>query len=282
MFQEAGSSERDLFTTVFSDDPLPDVEAAIIVAHPGDEAVGASWVMARLQERASVYCLSRAGHGCPGGLSREVMAAVDPAAARAATAACAALAGVPHERCHNLGLAESELARDLEALVWLTTATVSAVKPRVLVTHAYEGRNLDHDATCFAVHVAAKLMSRYGAAAPLLVEFPRHGDPPSAPADSLVPLTTRPAVRIEFGPESRKVKRRMLQCHGDAATAIDSGSLQSEAYVMAGAGDLFDGLMEIDGVYLDAPWCGIDEFRQQARSVYASFTRAVLSSPAQA
>src|SRR5687768_7879125 len=104
MFPDPSGAGRNLFTAVFSDEPIPDIEAAIVVAHPGDEAVSASWLMVRLQDRASVYCLTKEAHGRPG------------------TAAAAALAGVPAERCHNLGLSASELARDLETLVWLTTA----------------------------------------------------------------------------------------------------------------------------------------------------------------
>ena len=61
-------SGMNLFVALFSDEPVPGVEAAIVMAHPGDEAVSASWLMVRLHERASVYCLTRASHGCPGGV----------------------------------------------------------------------------------------------------------------------------------------------------------------------------------------------------------------------
>lgn len=280
MMPDMGTSDRELFVAVFSDDPLPDIEAAIVVAHPGDEAISASWLMARLQERTSVYCLTKAANACPGGLSREAPAS-DAMAANAATVACAALAGVPYDRCHNLGLIETDLARDLEALVWLTTAAVSTLKPRVLVTHSCEGKSLDHDATCLAVHVTARLMTRYGAAAPLVVEFPRHGEL-AGKAEPLSSANARQAVRIEFGPESRKVKRRMLQCHAEGASSINAGMLQNESYVLAAAGNPFDAVPEAAGSYLDAPWCPVDAFRRQAGEVLASFNRAVLSSPSQA
>jgi len=255
---------------VFSDEPVPDIEAAIVVAHPGDEAVSASWVMVRLQDRASVYCLTGASHGCPGGLS-----GVD-----GRTVAAAAVAGVPAERCLNLGLAESELAHDPEALVWLTTAAVTALRPRVLVTHACEGHNLDHDATAFAVHMTAQLMTRSGSAAPVVVEAPRHrvaGD--SNWQDYLM---ARPAVRIEFGPESRKVKRRMLQCHRNEAAGFDAGHLHSESYVLATDGNPLDGLSAAAGAYPDAPWCHIADFRQNARKVASALSLAVLSPPSRA
>lgn len=281
MLSEYGTAgPADLFVAVFSDAPLPDIEAAIVGAHPGDEAVSTSWLMSRLQERASVYCLTEAAHACPGGLARESAQPTDALAARAATIASAALAGVPYDRCHNLGLHETEVARDLEALVWLTTAAVSTLKPRVLVTHACEGKNLDHDATCLAVHLAARLMSRYGAAAPLLVEFPRHGE--IGAANALPFVNARQAVKIEFGPESRKVKRRMLRCHAECHAPADAGVFLSESYVLAGTGNPFDAIEEGSGAYLDAPWCQVDDFRRRANEVLAQFSRAVLSSPSQA
>jgi hypothetical protein len=259
-----------LFTAVFSDEPPPDIEAAIVVAHPGDEAVSASWVMVRLQDRASVYCLTGPSHGCPVGLS----------GVNGPTVAAAAVAGVPAERCLNLGLAERELGHDLEALVWLTAAAVTALKPRVLVTHACEGHNLDHDATAFAVHMTAKLMTRSGRGAPVVVEAPRPRVASDAHWEDF--LVARPAVRIEFGPESRKVKRRMLQCHRDTAAEIRDGNLHSESYVLATDGDPLDGLAAARGAYPDAPWCQIADFRQHARDVASALSFAVLSSPSRA
>jgi hypothetical protein len=220
--------------------------------------------MVRLQERASVYCLTKGMHGCRGGM-----------------VAAAALAGVPASRCHNLGLSESELARDLEMLVWLTTAAVTAMHPRVLVTHACEGHNLDHDATAFAVHMTAKLMTRAGIAAPVVVELPsRRTDARPLDDDALLPA--RQAVKIEFGPESRKVKRRMLRCHGDIDAPLHSTALNSEAYVLATATNPLDGLGSSAGVYPDAPWCDIADFRRHARNVAGSLSLAVLSTPSRA
>ena len=264
MFPDSGGTGRNLFTSVFSDEPVPDIEAAIVVAHPGDEAMSASWVMVRFHERASVYCLTRGMAGRTGG-----------------TVAAAAVAGVPPERCHNLGLSETELARDLETLVWLTTAAVTALQPRVLVTHACEGKNLDHDATAFAVHMTAKLMTRSGGAAPVVVEVPSQRPAGHVDLEGAL-LPARQAVKIEFGPESRKVKRRMLQCHTELATPVESIALHSEAYVLATSSNPLDNLAAATGPYPDASWCQVDDFRRLARDVAASLSLAVLSTPSRA
>ena len=264
MFPDAGASGRSLFTSVFSDEPVPDIEAAIVVAHPGDESISASWVMVRLQERASVYCLTKGMSGGSG------------------TIAAAALAGVPAARCHNLGLSEAELARDLETLVWLTTAAVTSLRPRVLVTHACEGKNLAHDATAFAVHMTARLMTRSGSAAPVVVELPSQRLAAQTEADAATLLPARQAVKIEFGPESRKVKRRMLQCHRALEAPVESVTLTSEAYVLATSNNPLDSLASASGPYPDSSWCGVDDFRREARNVASSLSLAVLSTPSRA
>ena len=264
MFPDASATGRTLFTSVFSDEPVPDIEAAIVVAHPGEEAMRASWLMVRFQERASVYCLTRAPLGCVSG-----------------TVAAAAVAGVPADRCHNLGLAESDLARDLDTLVWLTTAAVTTLRPRVLVTHACEGRNLAHDATAFAVHMTARLMTRSGSVAPLVVELPEERFVTDRNPETEA-FTAREAVKVEFGPESRKVKRRMIQCHADLDAAAESISLASEAYIMATSHNPLDGLGAASGPYPDAGWCRVEDFRRHARNVASTLSLTVLSSPSRA
>jgi hypothetical protein len=218
--------------------------------------------MVRFQERASVYCLTRAVGGCAGG-----------------TIAAAALAGVPAERCHNLGLSEHELARDLEALVWMTTAAVSTHRPRVIVTHACEGHDLDHDATAFAVHMSARMMTRSGLASPVVVEVPAQC---RTAADDFDVLPAKQAVKIEFGPESRKVKRRMLRCHLDLANPVQAAALTSEAYVLATWCNPLDDLATAHGTYRDARWCQVEDFRRHARDVAATLNSAVLSTPSRA
>ena len=264
MFPASGTTGRHLFASVFSDEPVPDIEAAIVMAHPGDESVSASWVMVRFQDRASVYCLTRNAIGSGGG-----------------TVAAAALAGVPAGRCHNLGLAATDVGGDLETLVWLTTAAITALHPRVIVTHACEGRNLAHDATAFAVHMTAKLMTRAGSASPVVVEVPSQhalsGNDPTA-----VVLPVKEAVKIEFGPESRKVKRRMLQCHHELDEAVDTVTLSSEAYVLATASNPLDNLATASGTYADASWCRVDDFRRHARDVADALSLAVMSTPSRA
>jgi hypothetical protein len=122
-------------------------------------------------------------------------------------------------------------------------------------------------------------MMRSGAA-PVVVEAPRHRM--TADSSGQDYSAARQAVRIEFGPESRKVKRRMLQCHQDEQPGIDGWHLQSESYVLANGGNPLEGLSTATGAYADAPWCQIADFRQNARDVAVALSFAVLSPPSRA
>jgi hypothetical protein len=62
MITASEPSGCSLFTAMFSDEPVPDVEAAVVVAHPGNESANASWLLVRLGERASVFCLTNTAH----------------------------------------------------------------------------------------------------------------------------------------------------------------------------------------------------------------------------
>jgi hypothetical protein len=168
------------------------------------------------------------------------------------------------------------LAKDLESLVWMTAAAVTSLQPRLLVTHACEGENLDHDATSFAVHMTARLLTRCGVAPPLVIELPRRRKYDGVSEEAIL-LHAQDAVRVDFGPASRKVKRRMLQCHGEGR-GFDHGKLQSECYLLAKSGNPAELLENTDRPYLDASWCRVSDFRKQARDVAAMFNRAVPAS----
>ena len=58
MTSGAADARTELLEAVFSDDPAPDIHAAVVVSHSGDECLGASWLLSRLYDRTSVFRLS--------------------------------------------------------------------------------------------------------------------------------------------------------------------------------------------------------------------------------
>src|SRR5262245_11092689 len=153
---------QELLEVVFSDDPVPDIHAAVVVSHTGDECLGASWLLSRLYDRTSVFRVT----SCAAEVRTRGRSAPD----------AITLTGLPEERCQSLGLESGSLARDLETLTWLVSAAVRNVSPRLLITHACEGVNLDHDAVAFAVRMTALMLPRFGMIAPVVLEFQCHHD----------------------------------------------------------------------------------------------------------
>ena len=70
MTANTASTRDELLEHVFSDDPAPDIHAAVVVSHAGDECLGASWLLSRLCDRASVFRLTSRGHDRPPTRSR--------------------------------------------------------------------------------------------------------------------------------------------------------------------------------------------------------------------
>src|SRR5262245_9084000 len=107
-------SRDELLQAVFSDDPAPDIHAAVVVSHCGDECLGASWLLSRLYDRVSVFRLTSVR-------------------GQARSSNAITLTGLPADRCFDLGLQAGTLAKDLETLVWLVSANVRSLQPRMLV-----------------------------------------------------------------------------------------------------------------------------------------------------
>jgi hypothetical protein len=250
-------SRDELLQTVFSDDPAPDIHAAVVVSHCGDECLGASWLLSRLYDRASVFRLTGLRDG-----SR--------------TADAITLTGLPAERCFDLGLEAGTLAKDLETLVWLVSANVKSLEPRMLVTHVTEGVNLDHDAVAFAVRMTALLLPRFGAAAPVVLEFECHHDGPEVPPRPTAEQRWEQGVRIDFGPDSRRLKERILVDQLGSIRAIDRRSLHTEFYRPQQPSDLAEWTGRDEQRYRDAAEVSVGEFRNHAAAVVRAFSRAQL------
>ena len=251
MIPELAQTRDELLAAVFSEDPAPDIHAAVVVSHAGDECIGASWLLSRLFDRLSVFRATRAAM---------------PGRTDAVT-----LTGLPADRCHSLGLEVGELANDLEALTWLVAATVQPLKPRMLVTHAVEGVNLDHDAVAFAVQMSALLLPRFGAAAPVVLEFQCHHDGPEAVHHDEAAPTWEQGVRVDFGPESRRLKEQILRSQLGSDYCIHGSTLGAEIYRPQSSTDVSKTPEFLERRYRDALHLTVGEFLSHAATVARGF-----------
>jgi hypothetical protein len=249
----------ELLAAIFSEEPAPDIHAAVVVAHTGDECIGASWLLSRLFDRLTVF-----------------RATQDPPAETDAIT----LTGLPAERCNTLGLSRGALADDLEALTWLVSATVRPLNPRVLVTHAVEGVNLDHDAIAFAVQMAALLLPRFGAPCPVLLEFQCHHDGPEAVHHDETAPAWEQGVRVDFGPDSRRLKEHILRSQLGSAYHIHRSALGAEIYRPQSAADVVKSPQDLQRHYCNAPETSVEAFLSKAAAAARSFVDNGLIPPA--
>ena len=184
---------------------------------------------------------------------------------------------MPADRCHNLGWVTGSLGKDLETLTWLVSAAVKTLEPRLLVSHASEGINLDHDAVAFAVQMTSLLLPRFGSAAPVVLEFQCHHDGPKAVHHDAAAPAWDQGVRVDFGPESRRLKKQILTNQLESLHAVHHSALMTEVYRPRQVAphipqDRIDGKQP----YQDAPWCTVGEFRAQASAVARRFVQTGL------
>ncbi|HVX42025.1 MAG TPA: PIG-L family deacetylase [Gemmatimonadaceae bacterium] len=186
----------------------------VVVAHPDDEVIG---VGARLHDWSDVH-ITCTTDGAPLDM-RDAVAARAPtrgayaALRRAERARALALAGVPAWRVHDLGFVDQQSSRELVALTALLVAVVRALRPSIIITHAYEGGHPDHDAAAFAVAAASAVLARE-LAPPALLELASyhagaHGIRTGAFLPAPVPLDDAP-----LAPPLRDHKRSLLACFG--------------------------------------------------------------------
>jgi LmbE family N-acetylglucosaminyl deacetylase len=132
------------------------VRLVIIAAHPDDETIGASALMAA-HETAVVHVTDgapREARFWPEGTpDRESYAETR------AREAESALSHVGAERI-ALGFVDQETPHALPDLASAIARVLEQNQPSLVVTHAYEGGHPDHDAVAFAVACAARLVSR--------------------------------------------------------------------------------------------------------------------------
>jgi LmbE family N-acetylglucosaminyl deacetylase len=221
---------KALLASILESSRPPRIPTLIVAAHPDDETIGASWLMARLH--ASVHILHVTdgsprdlADACAAGCStRESYARVR----RAELHRALSLAAVPASRCHELGLVDQEASRDLEDLAWRVAAMLMTIKPRLVVTHPYEGGHPDHDATAFATHGAIELMHRLRVPAPALAEFASY----HAADDQLQTATflpgSAPIFELTLEDDAKGLKTAMMRSFASQQRVLEAFPLDRE------------------------------------------------------
>jgi LmbE family N-acetylglucosaminyl deacetylase len=146
------------------------LRVAVLAAHPDDETIGASSLLARSHNPLVIYLTD--GAPCDARLwspdfngSREEYAVLRREEARNALS----LVGFNKSQIRYLGAVDQEAAREAGELVRQLAELLSEYPPDVLITHPYEGGHPDHDTAALVARVA--LTSLVDGNAPVLVEM---------------------------------------------------------------------------------------------------------------
>lgn len=212
----------------------------IVAAHPDDEVIGAASLLLR---RANVR-VAHLTDGAPRDLrdaransfsTRESYAAARDAEARAALA----VAGISPDRRDTLGIVDQEAPLRLAEIARSLRGLLEIHRPRLLVTHAYEGRHPDHDAAAFASHAAVALLLARGLRAPAMVEMTScHGGLPGGLTWGVFlggPVPSDHVHRLDAA--ERASKRAMLDRHATQRAALRALRIDEERFRPAPAYD---------------------------------------------
>ncbi|MGQ9367763.1 PIG-L deacetylase family protein [Azospirillum sp. ST 5-10] len=218
----------------------------LVVAHPDDETIGAGgllWAAGRHGRAAEPTApdaeldlhLLHLTDGAPRD-GRDAAAAGCATAAdyalkrREELAAALAAAGVPPDRAGTLGCIDQEAALHLPALSRALADRLAALRPDLVLTHAYEGGHPDHDAAAFAVRAACALLRRAGGPAPRIVEMPfYHAADGGMAVQAFLPGGDAGRV-VRLDADARAAKRRMLDAHVSQARVLAPFTVDAERF----------------------------------------------------
>jgi LmbE family N-acetylglucosaminyl deacetylase len=204
-----------------------------LAAHPDDETLGASWLLRHSPGCYVVHLTDGAPRNpalrSPGAPpAREAYARLREREALAALAR----AGVSPQQLLTLGAVDQEATQELPLLTECLVALLKALRPSLLITHAYEGGHPDHDAAAFIAQAATALLERAGRSAPARVEmtsYHRRGR-------ALVTGEFLPAGEgglestLELSGEDLAAKQEMLACYASQVRVLAALPVGWERY----------------------------------------------------
>jgi LmbE family N-acetylglucosaminyl deacetylase len=204
---------------------------AVVVAHPDDETVGCGALLTRL---AGVH-LVMVTDGAPRNLADAQRYGFATARAYAAKRfselrQAIRLAGIAPACCALLRLPDQETALRLPQLVNRLAEIFVKRRIRVVVTHAYEGGHPDHDATAFAVHIAARLLRSRRKQHIEIAEMPLYWLGESGAVHQSFAPGHGEASEIPLSPGEIELKRRMIAAHATQAEVLASFTADHECF----------------------------------------------------
>lgn len=253
---------------------------ALVVAHPDDEVIGAGARLPQLRNVAVIGVTDGAPRDMHDARAKGFATRDEYAAARRSERAAALeIAGVDASCVFEIGLADQEASHDLAGLSLLLEALLLRLRPRVVLTHAYEGGHPDHDAVAFAVHAAVVRLRRAGnraPAPPALFEFPSYHERNGRMVTGrFLQWPDSPERAVYLSRAERTLKRRMFECFVTQQRVLAEFATEVERFRAAPQYD-FGAPPGAGAALYDAfPWgMRSGEWRDRARDAWRRLTVA--------
>jgi LmbE family N-acetylglucosaminyl deacetylase len=257
------SSTLDKFLSRLCDKSIltiPAYHVAVVVAHPHDETIACGATLKRLKGAHVVVVTDGVVRGPNENAAYSFPASRTPEMVRwRELIAALELAGQPASAVTGLAVVDRKAAEYLVAITRRIAEVFHRSGTAIAITHAYEGRDPDHDATAFAVHQAVASCGAKGQEIAILeMPFCRK------PRNALSPEERAGTIRLPLTAKEKALKRRMLACFERRQEAGGRGALKLEQFHVAPAYDF----AELPGgghiVYGDEPadlgpgrWCDL-------------------------
>jgi N-acetylglucosamine malate deacetylase 2 len=207
----------------------------VVVAHPDDEAIGASALLRHYRNSRVLHVTDGGGRSDEYAMQRGFRSREEYAEARRAELLDAMrLVGLNADRLGCLDIPDGQAARQLVRLCRRLMEVLECEQPDVVITHPYEGGHTDHDATAFAVHLACGILRREGAPAPLVLELASyHMRDGKRVRGEFLPNWRTPMRAVHLTPEGQMLKAQMFDRYKSQRDCLREFNLDVERFRVA-------------------------------------------------
>lgn len=241
--------------------------ALLVFAHPDDESIGVGSQLRRWTH-ASLVCVTDGAPFNPdfaterGFNSRWTYAA----ARRAELERALELAGWNRSRWECWDYVDQELSHHFAELVDRLWYLLKKKRPRVLLTHAYEGGHPDHDSLAWICRAVIQILREHSDPVPVLGEVAfYHGAAMGWVSGEFLPSPEPISVRF-LSTEEQTFKHALFSCYDTQREVLSGFDLSRESYRLAPPCDFTQPPHEGQLFYEQMNW-GItgEQWREQAR-----------------
>ena len=224
---DRAKSRLETLRRLVSDAPNTSLRVALLVAHPDDETIGASALLARFPSAHVIFLTDGAPRDTklwPPDIrgSREDYADIRREEAEKALAH----AGIAREQISWLGGVDQDVVLEIRSLAAKLKEHLHDYRPQVLITHPYEGGHPDHDSAALIARLA---IAGLATAAPDVCEMTSyHARDGQCVTGEFLNSNPSTEVLFDLTEADRASKRRMMNEYKSQRLVLDNFSIAGE------------------------------------------------------